>query len=190
MSDSSNNPAATPLSALDIRAADYVLGILDADERAAVSDALADDPALRARVTFWQERFQALADQVEPVQPSETTFQAIEAAIEGLPPPGSITIRADEGDWQQLFDGVYKKALLVDETEGAESFLLRIEPGAVCPAHSHTKTEECLVLEGEMIIGTARFAAGDYHAAPPKIAHLPITSEIGTLLYVRAELHG
>ena len=189
MSDSSDNPASTPLSAVDAKAADYVLGVLDADEQAVVTDALAVDPLLRARVTFWQERFQVLADRIEPLEPGENTFRAIEAAIDGLPPPGSLTIRADEGDWQQLFAGVYKKALLVDEAEGAESFLLRIEPGAVCPAHSHTKTEECLVLEGEMIIGTARFAAGDYHAAPPKVAHLPITSEVGALLYVRAELH-
>lgn len=174
----------------DGQAADYVLGLLDQDTREDVAEALKHDAELRQRVAFWQNRLQDLADRVEPIKPSTETFAVIEAAIAGNPPPGSITIRADDGEWEELFAGVFKKALLVDKAEGAESYLLRIDPGAVCPAHSHTKTEECLVLEGEMIIGTARFAAGDYHAAPPKIPHLPITSETGTVLYVRSELHG
>lgn len=173
----------------DERASDYVLGLLDRNSRTAVEAALEHDAELRQRVAFWQDHLQNLADRIEPVEPSKQTFVAIEAAIAGDPPPGSITIRADDGEWEELFDGVFKKALLVDKDESAESYLLRIDPGAVCPAHSHTKTEECLVLEGEMIIGTARFAAGDYHAAPPKIPHLPITSETGTVLYVRSELH-
>lgn len=174
----------------DVKAVEYVLGLLAGDDRSDVNHAIEHDPELRSRVAFWQDRFQDLADRVDPVAPSEELFAAIEAAVEGQPQPGSVTIRADEGDWEQLFAGVFKKSLLVDEAEGAESFLLRIEPGAMCPAHSHTKTEECLVLEGEMIIGEARFKAGDYHAAPPAVPHLPITSETGTLVYVRSELHG
>ncbi len=185
--DDTNGEFADPR---DGRAADYVLGLLDKNAREAFAEALEHDDELRQIVAFWQNQLQDLADRVEPIEPSPETFAAIEAAITGDPPPGSITIRADDGEWEELFKGVFKKALLVDKDEGAESYLLRIDPGAVCPAHSHTKTEECLVLEGEMIIGTARFAAGDYHAAPPKIPHLPITSETGTILYVRSEFHG
>lgn len=173
----------------DTRSAEYVLGMLEQKERAAFESALADDQALQAQVAFWQDKFQPLADATPDVTPDDAVFGAIEAAIEGQPQPGSITIRQSEGEWEKLFEGVFKKSLLVDEREGAESFLLRIEPNAACPAHSHSKTEECLVLEGEMIIGTARFKAGDYHAAPPDIPHLPITSEIGALVYVRSELH-
>ena len=174
--------------AVDTTAAEYVLGTLSAEERAAVDKAMTGDAALCARVAFWQEQFQGMADMLEPVAPAPHVFEAIEAAIDGAPQPGSITIRADEGEWQPLFDGVFKKMLLADEGDGSESYLLRIEPGAACPAHGHSKTEECLVLEGEMIIGTARFKAGDYHAAPPDVPHLPITSEIGALLYIRAEM--
>ncbi len=184
--DNNNGAFADPK---DEQASDYVLGLLDRDAREAVDAALEHDAEMRQRVAFWQDHLQDLADRIEPVEPSKQSFAAIEAAIAGDPPPGSITIRANDGEWEELFDGVFKKVLLVDKEESAESYLLRIDPGAVCPAHGHTKTEECLVLEGEMIIGTARFAAGDYHAAPPKIPHLPITSEIGTILYVRSELH-
>lgn len=173
----------------DVKSAEYVLGVLADDEREAIEHNLTHDASLQAQVAFWQDNFQQLADAVPPMTPGDNVFTAIEAAIEGKPQPGSITIRSGEGDWEKLFDGVFKKKLLVDENEGAESFLLRIEPNASCPAHSHTRTEECLVLEGEMIIGEARFKAGDYHAAPPDVPHLPITSQTGALLYVRSELH-
>ncbi|MGI9385163.1 MAG: cupin domain-containing protein [Methyloligellaceae bacterium] len=175
---------------LDLRAAHYVLGILPPEARAAFEAELAGDEDLQTAVGYWQDHFQALADAAPPVAPGDAVWDGIEAAVDGQPQPGSLTIRADDGDWLELFDGVFKKTLLIDEQEHMESYLLRIEPGAACPSHSHTKTEECLVMEGEMIIGEARFRAGDYHAAPPKIPHLPIRSETGVLLFVRSELHG
>ena len=50
--------------------------------------------------------------------------------LEPLVEPGSLTIRSDEGDWLQLFEGVFKKTLLIDEQEHMESYLLRIgNPG-------------------------------------------------------------
>lgn len=174
----------------DQQAAHYVLGTLPPETRAAFEAELAGDEDLQAAVGFWQDHFQALADRIPPVAPSDAVLVGVEAAIDGDPQPGSLTIRSDEGDWLQLFEGVFKKTLLIDEQEHMESYLLRIAPGAACPSHSHTKTEECLVMEGEMIIGEARFRAGDYHAAPAKIPHLPIRSETGVLLFVRSELHG
>jgi len=171
-------------------AAEYVLGTLEAGRQADFVRSLETDRVLQGHVAFWQDRFQALASAIENVQPRAHVFAAIEATIEGRPQPGSLTIRADEGEWQQIFDGVHKKTLLIDHEEGVESFLLRMEAGASCPAHSHSKTEECLVLEGEIIIGAARFGVGDYHAAPSDIPHMPITTQIGALVYVRGELHG
>ena len=171
---------------LDTAAAEYVLGLLGPEERRAMEARLADDEAAQAAVTAWQDRLQPLADAVEAVEPGDHVFEAASAAIRGEPQPGTVTIRADEGEWQQIFDGVYRKTLLVDADAGTESYLLRIEPGGVCPAHGHDATEECLILEGEMRIGEARLRAGDYHAAPATVPHLPVTSETGVLLYVRS----
>lgn len=188
-SENDNSDGADVMNTRDTRAAEYVIGLLSAEDRAAFEQAAAENLEMMRDVAFWRDSLQPLADTVDPVAPSDDLFAAIEAAVEGEPQPGSTTIRQNDGEWLQLFEGVFKKSLLVDHTEGAESFLLRLEPGASCPAHSHSKTEECLVMEGEMIIGNARFRAGDYHAAPATIPHLPITSEIGALLFVRGELH-
>lgn len=52
-----------------VTAAEYALRLLPPDERAAFAGRLAAEPALRAAVAAWEERFAALADEVEPVPP-------------------------------------------------------------------------------------------------------------------------
>ena len=172
------------------QAAEYVLGLLGAADRARFEAELEADPALRADVAFWQDSFAGLPSGAGDVTPGDHVFAAIEAALDGKPPPGSTTVRESEGEWIQLLEGVFKKPLAADGRDGTESYLLRLEPGAVLPGHGHEKTEECLVLEGELIIGGARFGPGDYHAAPPGVAHLPVTSETGAVVFIRGELHG
>lgn len=173
-----------------VAAAEYVLGLLSPGDRARFEAALDADPALRADVAFWQDSFLAVTPEIDDVTPGDHVFTAIEAALDGKPPPGSITVRESEGEWIELLDGVFKKPLAADARDGTESYLLRLEPGAVLPAHGHEKTEECLVLEGDLIIGAARFGPGDYHAAPRGIAHLPVTSKTGAVVFIRGEAHG
>jgi anti-sigma-K factor RskA len=51
-------------------AAEYVLGLLDPAEAAALEAILPEEPALRAEITAWQERFAGMAeDEVVPVAP-------------------------------------------------------------------------------------------------------------------------
>ena len=66
--------------------------------------------------------------------------------------------------------------------------LFRIKPGGVVPAHVHTKEEECLVLEGEIFIGTHRVGEGDLHIAKPGAAHGDITTKTGATVLVRSEI--
>ncbi|MGI9412891.1 MAG: cupin domain-containing protein [Hyphomicrobiales bacterium] len=170
-------------------AAEYVLGLLGAKARDRFEARLETDPGLRAHVAFWQDSFIDAAGPVDEVTPGDHVLTAIEAALDGKPPPGSTTVRDGEGEWAELLKGVFKKTLAVDRRDGTESYLLRFEPGAVLPAHGHARTEECLVLEGELIIGKARFGPGDYHAAPPGVPHMPVTSETGAVVFIRGELH-
>jgi anti-sigma-K factor RskA len=60
----------------DIRAAEFVLGTLPADERADFARRLEGDAALRAAVARWQARFHPL-DDGDPVAPFATTWPAI-----------------------------------------------------------------------------------------------------------------
>jgi len=77
-------------------AAEYVLGVLGADERREVERRLAQDPALASEVAFWEERLGVLADAVTPVTPPQHTWSRIEAAIPAAAaaPPTSL--------WQSL----------------------------------------------------------------------------------------
>lgn len=93
------------------------------------------------------------------------------------------TIRAGEGDWEIFIPGVRIKVL---QTHGAtQSYLLKLEPGTVVPPHRHPITEECVVLQGEIVVGDIRGYTGTYHRAPAHVAHTTISSPNGALLYLR-----
>ena len=62
-------------------AAEYVLGVLGAEERREVERRLMHEPALAAEVAFWEERLGVLADAVAPVAPPQHTWSQIEAAV-------------------------------------------------------------------------------------------------------------
>lgn len=62
-------------------AAEYVLGVLGAEERREVERRLAHEPALASEVAFWEERLGVFADAVAPVAPPQHTWSQIEAAI-------------------------------------------------------------------------------------------------------------
>ncbi len=170
----------------DILAAEYVLGTLEGDARDRFHRALEQDPALQSLVASWQERLGALADRHTCEAPSASVWAAIAAGIDEAPLPNTTTIRAAEGSWQSVSAGAAIKILFENPDDGFRSFLLRLEPGGRLPGHVHAYTEECLVLEGELIIAGTRFAAGDFHVAHPGSEHEELTSEIGGLVYVRA----
>jgi quercetin dioxygenase-like cupin family protein len=78
------------------------------------------------------------------------------------------------------------KILYRDST--ATSFLLRLSPGAKLPPHVHAADEECLVLEGELLLAEGvRLKAGDYHFAPRGLPHGTAHSPSGALLFRRSE---
>ncbi|RCS56840.1 cupin domain-containing protein [Parvibium lacunae] len=93
------------------------------------------------------------------------------------------TIRAGEGSWETLLPGVAMKVL--QRHANTQSYLLRLAPGAVVPAHRHTHTEECIVLQGEVRMANLHVKEGGYHRAPASVAHDAVTSPTGALLYLR-----
>jgi len=98
------------------------------------------------------------------------------------------TIQPDDGEWQKFSPKVSIKVLRRDEDENTQSYLLRLEPGAVLLPHVHGRDEECMVLEGEVRIGEFVVRQGSYHLAPAGVSHEPISSEAGALLFLRGAI--
>ena len=79
-------------------AAEYVLGVLTAQERREIARRLEQEPVLASEVAFWEERLGGLADAVVPVAPPQATWSRIEAAI-GAPASGT---QRSSSVWQSL----------------------------------------------------------------------------------------
>ena len=97
------------------------------------------------------------------------------------------TIRASDGEWRPLAQGVTIKLLRHDSAADNMTAFIRMLPGTSLDAHSHTQGEECLVVAGEIFIGRHRLGAGDMHVAAAGTVHEAVTSPRGALLLVRAQ---
>lgn len=104
------------------------------------------------------------------------------------PAPDFLTLRVDTG-WESVAPALEVKLLTYDTRGGTKSFLVRAQAGASMPAHHHHGYEECLVLEGEIIIGDTVLRAGDFHGARSHTQHPVIRTDLGALVYVRSALN-
>src|SRR5690349_5710259 len=73
----------------DTLAGEYVIGTLDAAERAQAQRLIATDASFAARVRYWEQRLAALTDAVEPVEPPASLWSRI---LADLPPLGGAQI--------------------------------------------------------------------------------------------------
>ncbi len=73
----------------DMLAAEYVLGTLDAAERAGVATRLGADAELARAVRAWEDRLSPLIDGVPEVAPPADAFAGISARLFGATPLGS-----------------------------------------------------------------------------------------------------
>ena len=66
---------------MGLTAAEYVLGLLNAAQRAAAERRIGRDPAFAREVAFWEERLGGLASAVPEVAPPRALWSRIEASI-------------------------------------------------------------------------------------------------------------
>lgn len=176
---------------LDETAAAYVLGIARGQARAAIEARLESEPALQAKVKLWQENFAALdfsaPQEAPPAGLLERILDAIDAGEEKL--PGTLTRRAGTGVWTEMAPGVTYTVLYEDPVAKRRSVLIRALPGAIYDSHGHDEGyEECLVLEGDLVMGDLMLRAGDFHLAKKGSTHPLATTVSGCLLYLSTAL--
>ena len=95
----------------DLLAAEYVLGTLDADERADVAARLDADAELSRAVRAWEDRFAPLADAVPAVTPPAAVYDGIRVRLFGIQaapsPAGSVAaLRRRLRRWQAATGGL------------------------------------------------------------------------------------
>jgi anti-sigma-K factor RskA len=83
MTDTNNMTPGSGGEDRDARIAEYALGTLTGDDRAAFEAELARDEGLRRAVAVWSERLQPLADSVPPVAPPLALRDRVLARIGG-----------------------------------------------------------------------------------------------------------
>lgn len=79
-----------PEDADDLRAGEYVLGVLDAAERAAVAARIAADADFAARVAKWEAFFAPLAAAPEPAAAPEAAWARLEARLDPPAPAARV----------------------------------------------------------------------------------------------------
>ena len=76
---------------LDLLAAEYVLGTLDADEARRAEELMAQNTAFRASVQAWERRLAPLASLVSPREPPPALWSRIEASTAAAPKPNAAS---------------------------------------------------------------------------------------------------
>ena len=92
-------------------------------------------------------------DAIEPVAPPADVRARVLAAVqrprldESIPGEHeSRTVRADEGRWKTVADGVEVRKLSVDKSRGTVTMMIRLAPNAILPAHDHHGSEDSFVV--------------------------------------------
>jgi anti-sigma factor ChrR (cupin superfamily) len=84
-----------------------------------------------------------------------------------------------EPPWEKVAPGIECKLLAADEERHRVSMLVRLEPGASYPAHTHAGVEELHLLDGELWIDGRKLVPGDYNYGAPGAGDDSVWSETG-----------
>ena len=165
-------------------AALYALGALSPEETRVFEEHLAVCAVCREEA----RSFTATADLLPESLPDAPPPAALRDRLLGRiakpePDSGLHVVRSTEGRWKATpFPGVSYKTLYYDRETSMVTNLLRMEPGSFYPAHRHTATEQCLVLEGDVRQDDVIMSTGDYSRFEANRTHSRIHTEKGCIL--------
>ena len=99
--------------------------------------------------------------------------------MKSVSPGDLLSLSCDELPWEPstFAAGVFVKNVAV--SDGLEMQLVRFEPGAQFPIHTHERSEFVFVLEGDLILSGKRLGPGWASVAAPGSTHADARSEAG-----------
>lgn len=175
-------------------AALYALGALSQHEARSFEAHLAEGCDIcQAELESFEQTVRAVAFSVAEAEPparvrAKLLAKVSESASErtGEPArtdgPGQfVSIRASEGRWLEMREGVLLKKLHVDQATGIATSLVRMLPGTALPVHQHIGVEQFFVIEGDCNVAGQRLTSGDYHRAEAGSIHESTYTVDGTL---------
>jgi putative transcriptional regulator len=120
--------------------------------------------------------FAALLKRLDEPAPAEKAAAALDRATERLL-PRPLRQYLDRGldalPWKRV-GGLYQEYRLPLARRDIKASLMRIDPGAHMPRHSHRGQEYTLVLAGGYRDGDDAFVRGDFDAKSPSDQHQPV----------------
>jgi hypothetical protein len=149
---------------LHTEAALYLLGQLPTDEAAPFENGIADG-AHRGALAEMAEVVASIALAAPSAAPPPALRDRLLERLESNPYPGLFSKRSHEqGPWKpSKTPGISYKKLYFDKQSGLITMLVKMEPGARFDAHTHGRTEQCLILEGELRYSDEKiYRAGDF----------------------------
>jgi anti-sigma-K factor RskA len=116
----------------DLLAAEYVLGVLDSAEAAAVEALAGRDDAIALAIEQWQNRLAPLALLAAPVPPPDTVWPRLAAAIGGFAEPEPAVVPFPRRAWNSpgLWRAATAAALALAAVFAGIAFLQRPTPPA------------------------------------------------------------
>lgn len=85
----------------DVLAGEYVLGVLDADQRSDAERRVASDPSFAADVAKWETHFMVLAEKIAPVPVPDYVWARIVDAL-GFGPPSRAVLPERNNFWNSI----------------------------------------------------------------------------------------
>ena len=120
----------------------------------------------------------AIAGVLEPVAPPPAIKAQLLAAVRGIPQDSTL-LRAVEGRWTEVNDGVRVKTLSFDRDRNTFTLLMVLDPGSTLPEHTHKGDEQTFVVRGSCRIGGLSLRVGDFHTAGAGSQHGTVVSDEG-----------
>ena len=166
------------------QASEYVAGSMTVCELAEWESLLATDGSPESLATAEFEG--ALLELTAAIQSVVPPPELKAAILERISTPKGIVFRfADHGSFRATpVPGITYRLLSRDHERNRVTCLLRLAPGARLPAHIHPGVEECVVLEGTVIVGQTRMRVGDYQRAEADSEHVEQWTDTGALVYL------